>query len=91
MIKEAGRKTKELNQIMKKPMLRDFIPEGSRVNDSSTDFIMLFNILHLDVKEWLIADTRAFGLLEGANKSSTKQCMGFLPMWFCGFSCSDLC
>jgi ubiquinone/menaquinone biosynthesis C-methylase UbiE len=46
MINAVEQKAKKHNLTNVKPILRDFISEGSGLKDSSVDFVMLFNILH---------------------------------------------
>lgn len=48
MISEVAKKAKELNLSNVKPILRDFVLKGSGLEDSSVDFVMLFNILHME-------------------------------------------
>lgn len=48
MVREVERKAKALNLNNVQPVVRDFISEGSGLEDSSVDFVMLFNILHLE-------------------------------------------
>ena len=46
MVKAVARKAKELNLNNVEAILRDFVLEGSGLEDSSVDYVMLFNILH---------------------------------------------
>ena len=48
MIEVLEKKTRELKIKNVKTILRDFICEGSGLKDSSVDFVMIFNILHLE-------------------------------------------
>ena len=48
MIKAVEQKAKALNRNNVVPILRDFISEGSGLGDLSVDFVMLFNILHVE-------------------------------------------
>ncbi|HJX23995.1 MAG TPA: class I SAM-dependent methyltransferase [Candidatus Bathyarchaeia archaeon] len=48
MIETVGRKAKENNLNNVIPILRDFMSEGSGLEDISVDYAMLFNILHVD-------------------------------------------
>ncbi len=48
MIKEVEQKAKKLKINNVVPVLRDFISEGSGLGDLSVDFVMLFNILHVE-------------------------------------------
>lgn len=54
MIKATKRKAKdnELNNV--KTMLRDFVSDGSGLDDESVDYVMLFNILHAEEPTKLI-------------------------------------
>ncbi|HVP17021.1 MAG TPA: class I SAM-dependent methyltransferase [candidate division Zixibacteria bacterium] len=47
MIEMTKKKARELHLDNVEAVLRDFISEGSGLKDSSVDFVMLFNILHL--------------------------------------------
>jgi ubiquinone/menaquinone biosynthesis C-methylase UbiE len=48
MIEITKKKARELHLDNVEAVLRDFISEGSGLKDSSVDFVMLFNILHLE-------------------------------------------
>lgn len=48
MIKTVEQKAKDLKQNNVEAILRDFISEGSGLKDFSVDFVMLFNILHVE-------------------------------------------
>jgi ubiquinone/menaquinone biosynthesis C-methylase UbiE len=48
LIQLVAKKAKEHNLHNVIPIFRDFISEGSGLADSSVDFAMLFNILHLE-------------------------------------------
>ena len=48
MVKTVELKAKKLNLSNVVPILRDFISEGSGLKDLSVDFVMLFNILHVE-------------------------------------------
>jgi ubiquinone/menaquinone biosynthesis C-methylase UbiE len=48
MVEATRKKVKEYNLDNVEVILRDFISEGSGLRDFSVDFVMLFNILHLD-------------------------------------------
>ena len=48
MIKTAEQKAKKLKIDNIVPILRDFVSEGSGLKDLSVDFVMLFNILHVE-------------------------------------------
>ncbi len=48
MVQAVEQKAKMLNLENVKPILRDFVSVGSGLKNSSIDFVMLFNILHLD-------------------------------------------
>jgi ubiquinone/menaquinone biosynthesis C-methylase UbiE len=47
MVEITKKKAKELNLDNVVTAVRDFILEGSRLEESSVDFVMLFNILHV--------------------------------------------
>ena len=57
MVKAVEQKAEELNLKNIEPVLRDFVAEGSGLKDSSVDFVMLFNILHLDKPTELLKDS----------------------------------
>lgn len=57
MVKLVEMKAKEHNLNNVVTILRDFISEGSRLRDSSIDFVMLFNILHLEKPTDLLKET----------------------------------
>ena len=57
MVKAVEQKAEELNIKNIEPVLRDFIAEGSGLKDSSVDFVLLFNILHLDKPAELLRDS----------------------------------
>jgi SAM-dependent methyltransferase len=46
MVRAVEQKAMELNLKNVVAVLRDFVSEGSGLNDSSVDFVFLFNILH---------------------------------------------
>ncbi len=48
MVVTVEQKARELKLKNVEPIQRDFISEGSGLKDASVDFVMLFNILHLD-------------------------------------------
>jgi len=48
MIKTVKQKAKKLKRNNVVPILLDFISEGSGLGDLSVDFVMLFNILHVE-------------------------------------------
>ncbi len=48
MIKTLEKKAKALNLTNVKAILRDFVSEGSGLKDFSVNFVMLFNILHVE-------------------------------------------
>lgn len=64
MIKAVEQKAKKRNLKNVKPILRDFISDGSGLKDASVDFVMLFNILHLE---------RPTELLQEANRILTPS------------------
>jgi SAM-dependent methyltransferase len=47
MLTSLEKKARNLNLSNVKTILRDFVSEGSGLEDSSVDFVMLFNMLHL--------------------------------------------
>ncbi|MCL4467766.1 MAG: class I SAM-dependent methyltransferase [Deltaproteobacteria bacterium] len=53
MVEDKARK-QHLNNI--NPVLRDFMADGSGLPDESMDYVMLFNILHLDNPAVLLAE-----------------------------------
>ena len=57
MVNAVEQKAEELNLKNIEPVLRDFIAEGSGLKDSSVDFVLLFNILHLDKPAELLRDS----------------------------------
>jgi ubiquinone/menaquinone biosynthesis C-methylase UbiE len=48
MIKAIEQKAKNSTLKNVRPILRDFISDGSGLKDASVEFVMLFNILHLE-------------------------------------------
>jgi ubiquinone/menaquinone biosynthesis C-methylase UbiE len=48
MIRTLEEKAKDLNLTNVRAIQRDFISEGTGLKDFSVDFVMLFNILHLE-------------------------------------------
>jgi len=54
MTQKAAQKEK-LNNIQ--PIIRDFVKEGTGLNDESVDYVMLFNILHLENPQRLLRET----------------------------------
>jgi ubiquinone/menaquinone biosynthesis C-methylase UbiE len=66
MIELVERKAKELNLSNVVTVLRDFISEGSGLKDSTIDFVMLFNILHLEKPTDLLKE--AFRILRPGGK-----------------------
>lgn len=48
MIRTLELKAKALNLTNVKAILRDFVSEGSGLKDFSVDYVMLFNILHME-------------------------------------------
>jgi SAM-dependent methyltransferase len=67
MVKTVERKAKELNLNNVVAVLRDFISEGSGLNDLSVDFVFLFNILHADNPDILLKD--AYRILASGGKA----------------------
>jgi len=66
MINSVEKKAKEHNLHNVVPILRDFITKGSGLNDSSIDFVMLFNILHLEQPTILLKE--AYRILKPSGK-----------------------
>ncbi|MFH1875910.1 MAG: class I SAM-dependent methyltransferase [Candidatus Omnitrophota bacterium] len=70
------------------PILRDFITEGSGLPDGSMDYVMLFNILHLEKPMVLINEAKRIlreggklGIIHGNYDASTPRgpSMGIRP------------
>lgn len=53
MTKNAAQKER-LNNIQ--PIIRDFVKEGTNLDDESVDYVMLFNILHLEDPQRLLRE-----------------------------------
>jgi ubiquinone/menaquinone biosynthesis C-methylase UbiE len=66
MVKLVKTKAQELKLSNIVTILRDFISEGSDLNDSSVDFVMLFNILHLEKPTYLLKE--AYRILKPSGK-----------------------
>jgi len=66
MIDIVDRKATELNIGNIVTILRDFLSEGSGLKDSSVDFVMLFNILHLEKPTALLRE--AYRILRQGGK-----------------------
>lgn len=66
MVRHIEKKAKERNLNNVVPILRDFISNGSGLSDSSIDFVMFFNILHLDKPTVLLKE--AFRILKPSGK-----------------------
>ncbi len=66
MVSLIEKKAKERNLNNVVPILCDFISNGSGLSDSSVDFVMLFNILHLDKPTVLLKE--AFRILKPSGK-----------------------
>ena len=62
MIRIVERKAKEKNLNNVVPILRDFMSEGSGLEDLSVDYVLLFNILHAEDPVGLLSE--AFRVLE---------------------------
>jgi len=56
MIEETKRKAEEEKLGNVEVILRDFISNGSGLENESVDYVMLFNILHLDNPEGLLRE-----------------------------------
>ena len=57
MIKAVEQKSKAFSIVNVNAILRDFLSEGSGLNDESVDFVFLFNILHLENPERLLKES----------------------------------
>jgi len=66
MISSIEKKAKEHNLQNVVPILCDFMSEGSGLSDSSVDFVMLFNILHLEEPTILLKE--AFRILNPSGR-----------------------
>ena len=66
MVGLVEKKARELNLNNVVAILRDFISEGSGLKDSSIDFVMLFNILHLEKPADLLKE--AYRILKPCGK-----------------------
>jgi ubiquinone/menaquinone biosynthesis C-methylase UbiE len=66
LIKILEKKAKQLKVNNVKTILRDFISDSSGLNDSSIDFVMLFNILHLEKPVQLLKE--AYRILKTGGK-----------------------
>ena len=66
MVKLVETKAKEQNLNNIVTILRDFVSEGSGLSDSSVDFVMLFNILHLEKPTDLLKE--AYRILKPGGK-----------------------
>ena len=67
MIRCVEKKAKEQNLNNVITVLQDFISEGSGLSDSSVDFVMLFNIIHLDKPTNLLKE--AYRILKPKGKA----------------------
>ena len=56
MIEATKRKAREYGLSNVKTILRDFVSEGSGLEDESVDYVMLFNILHAEEPHKLIRE-----------------------------------
>ena len=66
MVRETKRKAEERNLGNVEIILRDFISEGSGLKNESVDYVMLFNILHLDNPGRLLSE--AYRILRKEGK-----------------------
>lgn len=57
MIETVERKAKALSLSNVEVILRDFVSQGSGLNDVSVDFVFLFNILHIEKPEILLKES----------------------------------
>ena len=56
MVKETKRKAEERKLGNVKTIVRDFVSDGSGLENESVDYVMLFNILHLNNPETLLRE-----------------------------------
>jgi SAM-dependent methyltransferase len=66
MIRIVKEKAKENHLVNVVPMLRDFMSEGSGLEDLSVDFVMLLNILHAEKPVYLLRE--AYRILRFGGK-----------------------
>ena len=66
MIKTLKQKAKDFKLSNVKTVQRDFISDGSGLSNSSVDFVMLFNILHLEKPTDLLKE--AYRILKPGGK-----------------------
>ncbi len=66
MIEQTSKKAIKLNLGNVKTILRDFVSEGSGLDDASVDFVMLFNILHFEKPAVLLKE--AYRILRTSGK-----------------------
>jgi ubiquinone/menaquinone biosynthesis C-methylase UbiE len=66
MVELVEKKAKERNLSNVVAIFRDFMSEGSGLKDSSVDFVMLFNILHLEKPTDLLKE--AYRILKLAGR-----------------------
>ena len=57
MIETVQRKAKAIALSNVKTILRDFVSNGSGLNDASVDYVFLFNILHIEKPESLLIES----------------------------------
>jgi ubiquinone/menaquinone biosynthesis C-methylase UbiE len=62
MTRMVADKARELNLVSVRVIVRDLLSEGSGLRDDSLDYVMLFNILHLDEPQVLLRE--AFRVLK---------------------------
>lgn len=58
MTEETGRKARLLGLMNVRTIARDFIAEGTGLDDSSVDYVMLFNLLHAEHPVQLLLEAR---------------------------------
>jgi ubiquinone/menaquinone biosynthesis C-methylase UbiE len=66
MIKEVKTKVEKLKLDNVEVLLRDFISQGSGLEDMSVDYVFLFNILHLEKPESLLSES--YRILKNGGK-----------------------
>jgi ubiquinone/menaquinone biosynthesis C-methylase UbiE len=65
MIASTGAKAEQFNLSSIRLHQRDFVSDGTGLPDASTDYVMMFNILHAEEPEILLAE--AFRILRGGG------------------------
>ncbi len=80
MIEATKRKARDSGLDNVETVLRDFVSEGSGLNDESVDYVMLFNILHaeepsklLDEVYRILKPNRKLGIIHWNYNSTTPR------------------